>query len=152
MTSLRALIGKPVIARDTADRLGSLDGIVVDPEDAQVVAIQLGANTSSRFLTWNALSAVGGDAIIVESASSAHEAMGTHEERAAAGIGSLLGKRLLDSSGDEHGTLDDLEFDDATGAVDELRAGGQHVAGSRLLGIGSYAVVVSTENPIDDEP
>ncbi len=145
MTSLRALLGQPVIARDTADRVGTLDGIVLDPETGKVVAVQLGAKKSSRFIRWDDISAIGSDAIMVSNADSVRDARGSLEERAAAGIASLLDKRVLDDRGDELGTVDDLELNKTTGIINELRVGDVHVAGERLIGIGSYAIVASAE-------
>jgi sporulation protein YlmC with PRC-barrel domain len=145
MSSLRALLGQPVIARDTADRVGTLDGIVLDPETGKVTALQLGVNKSSRFIRWDDISAIGSDAIMVSNADSARGAQGSLEERAAAGIASLLDKRVLDDRGDQLGTVDDLELDETTGTISGLRVGDQQVAGQRLIGIGSYAIVATAE-------
>jgi sporulation protein YlmC with PRC-barrel domain len=150
MSSLRALLGQPVIARDTADRVGTLDGIVIHPETRKVVAVQLGANTSSRFIRWDDISAIGSDAIMVSHADSAHGAHSSLEERAAAGIVSLLDKRVLDDRGDELGTVDDLEFDETTGIINGLRVGDRQVTGQRLIGIGSYAIVASADTVSHD--
>ncbi len=150
MSSLRALLGQPVIARDTADRLGTLDGIVFDPETGRVVAVQLGVHKSSRFIRWDDITAVGSDAIMVSSADSARGAHGSLEERAAAGIAGLLDKRVLDDRGDQLGTVDDLEFHETTGIIDGLRVGDQQVDGERLIGIGSYAIVASADTLSND--
>jgi sporulation protein YlmC with PRC-barrel domain len=151
MTSLRALLGQPVIARDTADRVGTLDGVVIDPETGKVVAVQLGAKKSSRFIRWDDVSAVGSDAIMITHADSARDAHGSLEERAAAGIVSLLDTRMLDDRGDELGTVDDLEFDETTGTINGLHVGDQQVAGDRLIGIGSYAIVATADALTDDD-
>lgn len=144
MSSLRALLGQPVIASDTAERLGSVDGIVIDPRARKVLALQLGANKSSRFVGWDDINAIGADAVMVSLAQSAREAHGPLEERVAAGVAAVLTKLLLDAGGDALGTVDDLEFDETTGTVHHLDAGGQQVAGERIIGIGAYAVVVSS--------
>jgi sporulation protein YlmC with PRC-barrel domain len=147
MSSLRALLGQPVIARDSADRIGTLDGIIFDPQSRKVVAVQVGSKKSSRFIRWDDISAVGSDAIMVSSADSAGEAQGPLEERAAAGIASVLDKRVLDDRGDELGTISDVDFDETAGTIEDLRVGDQQVSGERLIGIGSYAVVVNADNP-----
>lgn len=54
----------------------------------------------------------------------------------------LLGKRVLTVAGDEIGSTGDVEFDSATGEITHLHLKDQHVAGARLRGVGSYAVVV----------
>ena len=54
-----------------------------------------------------------------------------------------MGKRILSSAGDELGEVDDVEFDPESGQIQPLIAGNQDIAGERLIGIGSYAVVVT---------
>lgn len=55
----------------------------------------------------------------------------------------LMGKRVLSTAGDELGKVADVEFDGTSGAVTALLVGELHVAGVRLCGVGSYAVVVT---------
>ncbi len=59
----------------------------------------------------------------------------------------LLGGRILTDRGDLVGALDDLEFDESTGAVEALVAGEETIAATRLRSIGSYAVVVAAQDP-----
>ena len=54
-----------------------------------------------------------------------------------------VGKRVLTSAGDELGTVTDVEFVPDTGEVTALVLDTGTIAGTRLLGIGSYAVVVA---------
>ena len=141
MTSLRALVGHPVVATDSAEQLGTVDGLVVDPVQHRVVALRL-SRKSSPFLSWGDVRSIGADAVMVTTAAAAREARGPLEERVADGVALATGRRLLDDGGDELGALDDLEFDDTTGALAHLDVGDTTIAGDRLTGIGSYAVVV----------
>jgi uncharacterized protein YrrD len=118
VTSLRALLGRPVVATDTAELLGSVDAIVVDPAPHRIVALHLGSK-SARFLSWADVR-VGDDAVMASSASAAHDTQGPLEERVAAGVGVQPGQRVLDDGGDELGVLDDVEFDGDTGTVEHL--------------------------------
>ena len=54
----------------------------------------------------------------------------------------MLGKRVLATSGDELGKVKDVEFDPATGDVLALLLDEGASPGERLIGVGSYAVVV----------
>ena len=55
-------------------------------------------------------------------------------------------KRVLTSAGDELGTIKDIDFDPETGALTTfLLEGASDVAADRLIGVGSYAVVVCAE-------
>jgi sporulation protein YlmC with PRC-barrel domain len=49
------------------------------------------------------------------------------------------------TAGDELGTVTDVEFDGGSGSVTRLRLDDHEVAGVRLRGVGSYAVVVTAE-------
>ncbi|MET0919958.1 MAG: PRC-barrel domain-containing protein [Acidimicrobiia bacterium] len=152
MSSLSALIGQDVIARDTATRLGTADGVVVDAETRRIVAVQLGTKKSSRFVSWEQIRGIGTDAVIIESADAPHDADGPLEARAAGGHASMLGKLVLDDDGDALGTVDDVAFNESTGTVDGVRVADRDLDGDRLLGIGSYAVVVRSDHTVDASP
>jgi sporulation protein YlmC with PRC-barrel domain len=57
----------------------------------------------------------------------------------------LVGKRVLSTAGDELGMVDDVEFEPSSGAVTLLVLDHGEVAGVRLRGVGSDAVVVTAE-------
>ena len=141
MTSLRGLLGRPVVATDTAEQLGSVDAVVVDPAQQRIVALQLGAK-SARFLSWVAVRTVGEDAVMATAASATRDPQGALEERVAAGVAVKLGQRVLD---DGLGALDDVEFDGATGTVEHLTVADANIPSDRLRGVGSYALVVARE-------
>jgi len=147
MTSLRAALKIPVIATDTAERLGEAAGVAVDPERGRITSVHVGGTKgSARFIPWERITAFGADAVMVEGKDAAREATGPAEDRVANGHGDILDKRTLTEIGDEVGTVDDLEFDPADGRVEDLKVGDLVVAGERLLGIGSYAVVVRADD------
>jgi|1185.fasta_scaffold75336_2 sporulation protein YlmC with PRC-barrel domain len=147
MTSLRAALGIPVIATDTAERLGQTAGVAVDPEGGRITAVHLGGTKgSARFVPWDRITAFGADAVMVDGQGAAREATGAAEERVANGHGDILDKRTLTEIGDDVGTVDDIEFDPDDGRVEDLKVGELVVPGERLLGIGSYAVVVRADD------
>ena len=41
------------------------------------------------------------------------------------------------------GTLDDIDFDETTGHIQRLIMAGQDIPGERLLGAGTYAIVIA---------
>jgi uncharacterized protein YrrD len=141
VSSLRALLGRPVVATDSAEQLGVVDGVVVDPLQRRIVAVQLGGK-GGRFVSWGDVRSVGSDAVMVSSSSAPREARDPWEQRAAAGVTMAPGTRLLDDGGDELGVVDDVEFDASTGALEALAVGDATVPSDRLRGVGSYAVVV----------
>lgn len=138
--------GHKVVSTTTAETLGQIDGFVVDPADRSVVALELRSRQDGDIVRWTAIRSFGADAVTVDSP----DALTTADEPVAALRGKaheLLGKRVLTTEGDERGAVVDVDFDTDTGAVVRLLLGdqGAHVPGSRLIGVGSYAVVVRVE-------
>jgi uncharacterized protein YrrD len=153
MTSLRAALGIPVVATSTAEQLGTASGVAVDPERARITAVHVGGSKgAARFVAWEHISSFGADAVMVDDTDAAHEGSGPAEDRVANGRGDILDKRTLSDAGDNLGTVDDLEFDAADGRIQQLQVGAQTIASDRLLGIGSYAVVVRVDDAVSDPP
>jgi sporulation protein YlmC with PRC-barrel domain len=136
--------GHKVVASSTAGTVGRVSGFVVDPVTRSVVALRLKKAERGDFLRWADLVAFGADAVTVTDDSVIGD--GGPDVAALAGKAHrVLGKRVLTSGGDELGRVDDVDFDPGTGTVSALvlgKGGSGEVAGDRLLGIGSYAVVV----------
>jgi hypothetical protein len=55
----------------------------------------------------------------------------------------LLGRRILSETGNEVGTVADVIFDPATGAVELVDAGQLKMPAGTILGAGYYALVVA---------
>ena len=105
---------------------------------------------STLFIKFTALSsaAVGADAVTIGGASVVVDP----DERLAdlaTKDGTVLKKRVLSDAGEDLGSVHDIDLDPESGALLELIVGEKKhrtsVAGSRLLGVGSYAVVVKAE-------
>jgi len=69
------------------------------------------------------------------------------ERAATEGELELVGKRALSKGGTELGILDDVTFDTDTGALEELLIGDRRVQAGALMGSGSYAAVLDSEEP-----
>lgn len=143
MMSLQAALGRSVVARDTAENIGSLHGAVVDAATRRIVALQVGKGHKGVLADWSALTGVGPDAVVVESEASLRPPAGEREEAVVKGTIALLGARVLTDRGDELGALDDVELDESTGEIVALVAGSTSVPAERLRSIGSYAMVVA---------
>jgi len=143
VTGLRAALGRPVVARDTAETVGDVQGAVVDVVTRRVVALQVGKGRKARVVDWAAVSGVGPDAVVVQSESALRDPVGDRETGFVKGDLPLLGARVLTDRGDEAGALDDVEFDESSGAVLDLVAGDQRFPATGLRAVGSYAVVVT---------
>ena len=134
-------VGRQVVSTSTAQTVGRVDEFVVDSRRRAVVALSLRRTEGGDTLLWTDIVAFGADAVTVASADKSVEAapaivaLSGKEHR-------LIGKRVLTAGGDDIGTVDDIEFDADTGTITSLLLAAGDVAGARLLGVGSYAVVV----------
>ncbi len=137
--------GHKVVATSTAATVGKVKGFVVDPASRSVLAVRLRKTDQGDILTWSALTAFGADAVTV----SAPDKIVADDEAVAALSGKaheILGKRVLTTSGDELGEVRDVDFDLETGSVTSIVIkDNDPVEGSRLVGIGAWAVVVRGE-------
>lgn len=100
------------------------------------------------FLSWADLHTFGADAVTVSDARRLRPAADDAEERAASNELQVIGKLVLTQSGTALGKSEDVEVDPESGTVVALDLGeAGTVAGDRIIGIGSYALVVSDAPP-----
>ena len=152
MTRFSEADGRPVIARDTARRIGSIKRYLIDPATASVLAIQIGDKSGQpQIVDWSSISAFGEDAVIVESDRVARGISGEREERFIKGAEDLKDKRVLTDRGDELGTVRDVTFDTRTGRLSHLSLREQELPIERLVALGPYAVIVPTPRG-DEQP
>jgi uncharacterized protein YrrD len=100
------------------------------------------------FLSWADLHAFGADAVTVDDASRLRPAADEAEERAASKELQVIGKLVLGTSGTVLGKGEDVEMDGESGAIVAVDLGeAGTVAGDRIIGLGSYALVVTDAPP-----
>ena len=136
--------GRQVVSTTTADTVGKVAEFVVDPSSRSVVAVQLRKADNGDTLRWPDITAFGTDAVTV----SGDDKISPADDEILALTGKdhlVVGKRVLSDAGDELGQVSDVEFDAGSGAVTQLLLGSGEVAGKRLIGVGSWAVVVRAE-------
>lgn len=142
------LKGRKLVDTSTADKIGKVDGFVLDPATRSVAGLEFKKTDNGSLVTWSDLSAVGADAVTVARADVLVDAEGRLADLATKD-GQVLKKRVLSDAGEDLGDVRDIDFDPTTGALLELIVGEKKtptsIAGSRLLGVGSYAVVVKAE-------
>jgi sporulation protein YlmC with PRC-barrel domain len=134
--------GNPVMDTSTATSIGKVAAPVVDPVTQRVVAFRIRRSKGpGDVLLWESVAGLGPDAITVSSAESLADPPEDLADRSGKRL-DLIGRQVLTERGHRLGVVKDLEFDPATGNVTSLMLKDRHVDGDRLLGIGSYAVVV----------
>ena len=146
---LREAYGRKVVSTDDAEAIGRLDAFLIDPVQRFVVGLRLAKVRGDRpFLSWSDLQAFGTDALTVATADVLRPATGEAEERAASKGLQPIGKLVLSELGTVLGKVENVDFDEGTGALTDFDLGaGGTVASGRLLGLGSYAVVVQEAPP-----
>jgi uncharacterized protein YrrD len=137
-----AVVGFKVVSTSTAETVGVVHGLVVDPVSRTIAALSLTKTAGkATLLPWANLTAVGTDAVTVQGADRIVEP-DSDLAVLADKHHTLLKKRVLSTAGQQLGTVQDVDFDPASGAVLGLPLEEMAVPGSALLGVGSYAVVV----------
>jgi uncharacterized protein YrrD len=140
MRTWRDLRGTKVVSRSSAEKVGAIDRLVIDPGTRRVTAVQVG---KGDVVPWEAISGIGDDAVIIDDGGSVRPAAEGREEQTLKGDLDLGGRRVLSDTGNELGEVEDLEFDESTGEVTGLVTDGGRIDGDRLRAVGSYCVVVA---------
>lgn len=130
-------LGIPVITAEEAEQLGRVESLTIDAHNGRIACLRLsGAPKHATTIAWNAIEAVGRDAVIVRSRTGTDPGRSdvpAHQE--------ALGHRVLT----EHGTVKDIAFDNTTGHILRLYTALGDIPADHLLGLGSHAVVVRVE-------
>ena len=151
MTRFSEADGRKVVSIADAGTVGKVSGFVVDPAGSQVVALHL-KKTEGKVdtLRWSDVRAFGADAVTVADASVVTatpadvDALSGKEHR-------LLGKRALSVAGDELGEVADVDFDDSSGVVGAVVLRDGVEVACRLVGVGSYAVVLERTGAVAED-
>ncbi len=148
MTTFRNTRGIPVIAKSSAEQVGTVKHFVVDRGQIQALHVD-GGKKHGQLVSWSDVAAFGDDAVIVPDPEAVRDASSDREGRALRDELVMLDKLVLDDTGDEHGAVVDVTFNPEDGAIESMTVGdGQRVEGDRLLGVGAYAVMV--QSPASD--
>ena len=134
--------GRRVLSTSAADTVGRVDGFVVVPGPGRILALRLKKTPGEgSLLRWSALTAFGADAVTVPDADVIET--GDSELRALADKHrDLLGTLVLDDRGAGYGSVRDADIDPADGSITTLITDGGELPGERMIGLGTYAVVV----------
>jgi uncharacterized protein YrrD len=150
---LRDAEGERVLSRATAEQLGTLRHVVVDPAARRIVALHVdGRRKRAQFVDWERIVGFGPDAIVVEGEDALRGPAGGEEVAVASGKRSVVGQLALSDRGDGLGSVQDVEFDEGSGALHGVVTDdGIHPA-ERLRAIGTYCVILRAEDPVRQLP
>lgn len=148
MIRLSQLKGQRVLTQENAQIVGSVRRLQLDAESARIIAIELeGVADGRNVVEWPAVATIGRDAIIVASDGDRRGPLDESEQAFVAGQLDLEGKLVLDDTGDAHGKLLDISFDEKTGRLIELDVPGHVIPVERVIALGSYALIVPAPAP-----
>ena len=133
--------GRNVVALTTAETLATVAGFAIAPAPARITALRVKSRGPGTQVTWNNVHSFGPDAVTVRTPDTIRGCQDTtaptdkHHDP--------IGKRVLTETGQDIGALDDIDFDESTGHIQRLIMAGQDIPGERLLGAGTYAIVIA---------
>jgi uncharacterized protein YrrD len=135
--------GRPVVAADTAESIGSVKHLVLARDGRRIEAVHIeGRGSRAVVIGWDAVEAFGVDAVIASSGSDSTGVDSDRERDAARGDVAMIGARVLTADGAVIGAVDDVEFDTETGEVKNVLTDRGPIEPERLRALGSYALVV----------
>ncbi|WP_267243399.1 PRC-barrel domain-containing protein [Streptomyces sp. PR69] len=138
------ILGFAVVSVTTAETVGSVTACAVAPSPARVTALRLKTRGhGGHVLPWDDIRSIGADAVTVRDLD-----LIVAEKDIAAGdpidkVHDPVGKPVLTEAGELKGAVADVDFDESDGSIRRLITDDEEIPGERLLGAGSYAVVVS---------
>lgn len=141
---LSTTLGEKVVSKTTAETLGTVDGVVIDANGAEITALRLGKGRKAKIVPWGQVAGVGTAAAIVEHDDALRDPHDGVEQRYAGGDIALIGALVLSDRGNSLGAITDVEYDDETGKLTTIRTSQSHVVDAdRLRAVGTFAWVVA---------
>ncbi len=140
---LSAALGRRVVAQDTADEVGEVKAVVIDRSGRHVERIQVaGHKRNPRLVDWSAIATFGPDAVLLTAHEDVGDAVDDRDREVARGAVAILGARILDTAGFEHGRVADVELDPVTGDVLGIVGDGARIDAEHIRSLGTWALVV----------
>jgi uncharacterized protein YrrD len=147
ITLFSHVTGRPVVAADTAETIGSVKGFVLDRSGRTIDAIHIdGRGKRAIVLPWSAVNSFGSDAVMASSGDDPEAISNDHEKSAVTGAVTLIGARVLTTAGLDIGTIDDVEFETDSGSVVRVVTAQGPIEPSRFRSLGSFALVVDQDS------
>lgn len=138
--------GRKLISRASAEELGSVSGYMLDTSRRMISALIVGqGRRNGTLVNWENVVGFGPDAVMVNDNSAVRSADDERERLACDGKLDLLGRRALTTTGDELGKVEDVVFSTDDGLIVTILVAGREIPGESMLGLGSYAVVLSVD-------
>lgn len=139
-----SLRGVTVVDSNDATSLGSIVAPVMSFDgSAMIEAFVVDGSDGGRVLPFASVSEFGPDAVTVDDRSSFRSPQDDPEREATLGAHRVVGKRVISDTGVDLGTAADLVFNTTSGACERIILDDDDIPAGRLLGVGSFAVIVA---------
>ncbi|MBX9399240.1 PRC-barrel domain-containing protein [Streptomyces sp. TRM72054] len=136
--------GRTVMDLTTAETVGTVAACTVAPSPARIAGLRLKTRGRGHHtLPWEDVQSFGPDAVSVAEADRIRDEKDIDTSDHAHAVHDPIGKAVLTETGLKKGTVIDVEFDERSGDIVHLLTAEERIPGDELLGVGSYAVVVT---------
>jgi uncharacterized protein YrrD len=136
--------GRAIMDLATAETVGTVSACTIAPSPARIAGLRLRTRgRGHRTLDWDNVQSFGPDAVAVEEAGRIRDEKNIDPADHAHVAHAPIGKAVLTETGLNKGTVLDFEFDERYGHIGHLLTDEEQIPGDHLLGVGSYAVVVT---------
>lgn len=152
----KSVVGKTILSLEEGAKLDKVSDVVIDPDGRHVVALVVtdgGFLSSSRVVPVTEVASFGKDAIVIRNAESI---VATSDDPTLRDLvdrdEKILGKNVYTTTGDEHGSIADVYFEEATGQVvgyevsngvmGDAASGRRYLATDEIAAIGGDVIYV----------
>lgn len=146
-----SILGKNVLSLATGERLHSVSDVIINQDNDDIVALVLqegGLLSSTLVVPIEGVSSFGKDAVVVPDAASVGRASDFPEiQPLIEHRGRITGRKVFTESGEDHGSIKDMYFDEATG-----RVLGFEITGGAFADVAGGTSFVSTQDIVRTGP
>ncbi|MBG0851512.1 PRC-barrel domain-containing protein [Streptomyces spinoverrucosus] len=136
--------GRTVMDLATAQTVGTVEACTVAPSPARLAGLRLKTRGRGHHtLSWEDVQSFGPDEVTVEGADRIRDEKDIDPSHHAHAVHDPIGKTVLTDTGVRKGTVTDIDFDEQSGSILHLMTPDEQIPGDALVGVGSYAVVVT---------
>jgi len=138
--------GHKVVGLQNAETIATVRECAIAPSPPHVTAFRLKTRSHGNVLMWDNIQAFGPDALTVRSSDKLHTDKDAPRDQADPRP-DPIGKQAITEAGETLGIVKDIDFDESDGRIRLLITKDREIPAERLLGVGGYAVVVTTDRP-----
>lgn len=132
-----------VVTISDAEVVGTVETVVLDRSARAVQRVRVGGSKRSpEMVDWRDIAAVGPDVVTLGAADAVHPSRDDEDELYVRGDVTIIGARVLDDAGFEHGSVKDLHFDDETGDTVAFLTDAGRIPVDDVHSLGGHALVV----------